>query len=79
MHGFEFETFTAHASREQRAELNVVIDDKHAIHGDLLHFSDAIPSCESFPRIYKTLRCLTNLDRTEGAAMLESECSEVLP
>ena len=35
MHGFDLETFVAHACREQLAELDVVIDDKHAIHGDL--------------------------------------------
>ena len=37
MHGFDLETFVAHACREQLAELDVVVDDKHAIHGDLLH------------------------------------------
>jgi hypothetical protein len=37
MHSFDFETFAAHAHREQFAELDVVVDDKHAIHGDLLH------------------------------------------
>ncbi len=34
MHGFDLETFVAHACREQLTEIDVVVDDKHAIHGD---------------------------------------------
>src|SRR4051794_617643 len=37
MHGFNSEPFVAHARGEQLAQFDVVVDDKHTIHGDLSH------------------------------------------
>lgn len=60
------------------SEFDVVVNDEHSVHW-LTALSDAIASSNLRPEIYKTLQCLTNLDRTAATSVLESDCSEGIP
>jgi hypothetical protein len=70
MSGFEGEAFRAQALSEQPAQLDIIIDDEHAIHSRSPTF-DTSASALSVIGVYKTLYLFTNLYRTGFVPMLE--------
>src|SRR5262249_11764248 len=66
------------AFAEQFAEVDIVIDDQHTIHSvssTRLQLLMVVRETAADRRLYKTLRCLTNLYRTDLITMLEWICS----
>jgi hypothetical protein len=51
-HSCEFLSWVRH-SREQLTELDVIVNDKHAVHGGFTALPDAIPSPEPRPTFTK--------------------------